>query len=94
MLKFVLALSVGSAIVATAPLSSWGADLSAGPRMAGIDRHCRQIRVCGPRGCEWRRSCWNVCQGGREARYTCGALYGAYGPWGGAGYWDAYTVGY
>jgi hypothetical protein len=26
-------------------------------------------------------------------RYTCYPLYGAYGPFGGVAYWDAYTAG-
>ncbi len=25
-------------------------------------------------------------------RYSCSALYGAYGPYGGVAYWDAYTA--
>jgi hypothetical protein len=47
-----------------------------------------------PAGCFLRQVCRDVCQGGRLARYTCGALYRAYGPWGGRGYWDAFTAAY
>jgi hypothetical protein len=47
-----------------------------------------------PAGCFLRQVRRDVCQGGRLARCTRGALYGAYGPWGGRGYWDAFTATY
>jgi hypothetical protein len=42
--------------------------------------HCGPYTPCGVR-------CRIVC----PDRYSCAPLYGAYGPFGGAGYWGAYT---
>ena len=50
---------------------------------------CTEIYTCGERGCDWRR----VCKGACSDRYSCIPLYGAYGPYGGAGYWSSYTLG-
>jgi hypothetical protein len=90
--KFLIATISG--VLAAGLTSSWGAELSVSPQMRPGEDSRRTVRVCGLDGCEWRRSYWHRCLGGRDARYTCGSLYGAYGPWGGAGYWDAYTAGY
>lgn len=39
---------------------------------------------CGPSGCRWHRvRC--------PDRLSCYPLYGAYGPYGGVGYWSAYS---
>ena len=47
---------------------------------------CRNVWRCGPAGCGWQRiSC------GCPDRYSCSPLYGAYGPYGGVGFWGAYT---
>jgi hypothetical protein len=96
MRKTLFMLATGLAVLLAVPSSA--AELSGGMRVApsrlAAGPHCREVRVCGQFGCEYRRKCWTGCQGGREARYTCGALYGAYGPWGGTGYWDAYTMAY
>jgi hypothetical protein len=48
---------------------------------------CRAIWRCDPNGCAWRSVCPRVCPNG----YSCFPLYGAYGPYGGIGYWGAYT---
>jgi len=93
MLKTLLTLLTGIGLLAIGAAPSWGADVRVGVRGAGAP-YCWRTQVCGPAGCEWRRQCWSACQGGRESRYTCGSLYGAYGPWGGRGYWDNYTMGY
>lgn len=37
--------------------------------------------------CVWPRYGWRGC----PDRYSCSALYGAYGPYGGEGYWAAYS---
>lgn len=45
--------------------------------------------LTGPCDCGWRHHCRPVCPDG----YSCSPLYGAYGPYGGVAYWDAYTGG-
>lgn len=97
--KTLLTLAAGICLVAAGPNPSRGAELPVRDSRSAelpltVGHNCWRVQICGPMGCEWRRRCWNACQGGRESRYTCGALYGAYGPWGGRGYWDAYTMGY
>lgn len=52
------------------------------------NRYCQQIWRCGPAGCNWHRVCSRLCPDGS---YTCSALYGAYGPYGGVSYWGGYT---
>jgi hypothetical protein len=49
---------------------------------------CGSVWTCGPYGCGWRHVCRRVC----PSRYSCSPLYGAYGPFGGTGYWGAYTL--
>ena len=44
---------------------------------------------CGPYGCEWRRRHYRC-----PDRLYCYPLYGAYGPYGGVGYWSTYSYGY
>jgi hypothetical protein len=89
-----LTLLAAMAVLTAGAATSWGADMSRGVRGAETSPHCWRTQVCGPAGCEWRRQCWTGCLGGRESRFTCGALYGAYGPWGGRGYWDGFTMGF
>jgi hypothetical protein len=48
---------------------------------------CRLEWLCGPIGCGW----YHVCRSRCPDRYSCFSLYGAYQPYGGAGYWGAYT---
>ncbi len=50
--------------------------------------YCRDVERCGPAGCVVRRICTRPCPDG----YSCFPLYGAYGPYGGAAYWGAYTM--
>jgi hypothetical protein len=65
------------------------ADLSAGytPRTAALSRNCQDIVRCGPDGCNTFHLCSRPCPDGT----SCFPLYGAYGPYGGVGYWGAYT---
>ena len=49
---------------------------------------CRAARKCNRYGCDWYKICPRRC----PDRYSCSPLYGAYGPYGGVGYWAAYTV--
>jgi hypothetical protein len=58
---------------------------------ADRDVNKRQISRsdCGPTGCRWRRITY-----GCPDRVSCYPLYGAYGPYGGAAYWGAYSYGY
>jgi hypothetical protein len=48
---------------------------------------CERVRMCDPGGCWVKRICWRNCPDG----ISCYPLYGAYGPYGGIGYWGAYT---
>ena len=56
-------------------------------RYAGPPQVCQNIWRCGPAGCNWHHVCAPVCPDGS----SCTPLYGAYGPYGGEGYWGAYT---
>jgi hypothetical protein len=99
MRNIVLTLAAGLCLLAAGPLPSRGAELPfrenrGAPVREAAGHNCWRERVCGPMGCQWHRQCWSGCQGGRESRWTCGSLHGAYGPYGGRGYWDAYTMGY
>lgn len=47
---------------------------------------CRPRQYCHGGVCRWTR----VCRRGCSDRYSCAPLYGAYGPYGGRGYWAAY----
>jgi hypothetical protein len=54
-----------------------------------IESSCRAVWRCGPLGgCGWRRVCTSRCADG----WSCYPLYGAYGPYGGLGYWAGYTA--
>ena len=44
---------------------------------------------CGPYGCQRQRKLY-----GCPDRFSCFPLYGAYGPYGGAAYWAAYSYDY
>ncbi len=85
--------ALGSVVLlGTTSLPSYSADLgvegpAASTRVAGVGRHCREVRRCGPAGCQVRHVCW----GGCTDRYSCYPLYGAYGPYGGSAYWGAFT---
>jgi hypothetical protein len=65
------------------------ADMSAGysHRVIAFSRHCLDLWRCSSIGCGWYRVCSRACTDG----YSCHPLYGAYGPYGGVGYWGAYT---
>jgi hypothetical protein len=58
----------------------------AGPTI--VYRTCKQVWYCSALTCELRRACRVRC----PDRYSCSSLYGAYGPYGGARYWGAYTA--
>jgi hypothetical protein len=57
---------------------------------ADLGVHARHVSRshCGPSGCRWHRVNY------RCPDLSCYPLYGAYGPYGGAGYWGAYSYGY
>src|SRR5262249_52496854 len=80
-----------------APLAALCADVEtqvAAPELHAV-RHarahiastCQSVWTCGPLACGWRQVCRLRC----PDRYSCAPLYGAYGPYSGAGYWGAYT---
>jgi hypothetical protein len=56
-------------------------------RVAAAGPYCQDLWRCGPGGCNWYHVCTRPC----PDRYSCSPLYGAYGPYGGVGYWGAYT---
>jgi hypothetical protein len=56
-------------------------------RPVAMSGNCQNLWRCGPAGCDWHRVCSRPCPDG----YSCAPLYGAYGPYGGVGYWGAYT---
>jgi hypothetical protein len=56
-------------------------------RIASANRYCQDLERCGPDGCKLYHVCTRPCPDG----YSCSPLYGAYGPYGGVGYWGGYT---
>ena len=75
--------------IATVQSDAKAADLSTPPasRVGAIHGNCQDLWRCGPSGCNWHRVCSRPCPDG----ISCAPLYGAYGPYGGVGYWGAYT---
>ena len=59
------------------------------PARVATGGHCSRQWICGPEGCGWQKFCRLGC----PDRYSCSSLYGAYGPYGGTGYWSRYTAG-
>jgi hypothetical protein len=57
--------------------------------VADVGPNCSKIWTCRGDLCQWKRVCWHGC----PDRYSCSPLYGAYGPYGGAAYWGAYSYG-
>jgi hypothetical protein len=70
--------------VRAADLRAHGRDPSA---RAAIGVRCVRRWICAAEGCSWQKFCPVGCPDG----YSCSPLYGAYGPYGGTGYWGAYT---
>jgi len=54
---------------------------------ARTSHSCPRVEVCAGGVCELRRVCPRYCPDG----FSCAPLYGAYGPYGGVGYWAGYT---
>lgn len=54
---------------------------------ARVSASCPRVEICANGVCELRRVCPRRCPDG----YSCAPLYGAYGPYGGVGYWAGYT---
>jgi hypothetical protein len=92
-MKTILPALAGSFVIVAAlsiPSQTQAAELATPPiRSTMVGPHCHSVRHCGPDGCVWHRSCHAPCPDG----YSCYPLYGAYGPYGGVAYWDAYTGG-
>jgi hypothetical protein len=87
-LRVLMAVLLGL-FVSAAVLSATAADMAV-TKEAGftpLPPNCQDLWRCGPAGCAWHRVCSRPCPDG----YSCMALYGAYGPYGGVGYWGAYT---
>jgi hypothetical protein len=88
-LPYVLATVVIGLVISGATRTADAADAVI-PREAGMTPlpvNCQDLWRCGPNGCAWRRVCTRPCPDG----YSCAPLYGAYGPYGGVGYWGGYT---
>ena len=77
------------AIVLAAP-AGLAAAIETPRHLESVLYRCHRAYYCTPTGCEWRRSCYRGCPDG----LSCYPLYGAYGPWGGKGYWRSYTYPY
>ena len=79
-------------IAATTITMAFAALLIASPgRAADLDINNRHVSRsdCGPSGCRQHRPIYRCPDG-----VSCYPLYGAYGPYGGAAYWGAYTYSY
>jgi hypothetical protein len=80
---------LGAALMAAVHVAAGPAEAEPFTQRLSVARPaCTLIWTCGRRNCGWRRSCAPACD-----RYSCSALYGAFGPYGGAAYWSAYTYG-
>ena len=55
------------------------------PARVATGGHCSRQWICGPEGCGWQKFC--------PYSGAYGRGYGAYGPYGGTGYWSRYTAG-
>lgn len=56
-------------------------------------RYAKKVRhVCTGLKCGPYAPCGVRCRIVCTDRYSCAPLYGAYGPYGGTGYWGAYTL--
>jgi hypothetical protein len=73
----------------TMTISAMAADtnIATGRRVAMSSGYCQDLWRCGPGGCNWHRVCTRPC----PDEFSCAPLYGAYGPYGGVGYWGGYT---
>jgi hypothetical protein len=89
-LSTVFAAAILGLIGMSMTISAQAADASvpSGRRVAaGGHLACQELWRCGPAGCNWHRVCTRQCPDG----YSCAPLYGAYGPYGGVGFWGAFT---
>lgn len=56
-------------------------------------RHSKKVRpICDGRYCERYAPCVLHCRIACPDGYSCYPLFGAYGPYGGTGYWSGYTM--
>lgn len=75
--------------------STYAAELGAAPmasrreRVVELGPNCQRLQRCDGDICRMKTICWRGC----PDRYSCAPLYGAYGPYGGSGYWGAYSYG-
>src|SRR5262245_66690334 len=78
-------------VAAILAISSVGLLFAGQGQAADLNANKRQYSRsdCGPYGCQWRHKLY-----GCPDRLSCYPLYGAYGPYGGAAYWGAYSYGY
>ena len=76
-------------VAAIIAISSFALLFASPGRAAELEVNKRHVSRsdCGPAGC--RRITY-----GCPDRVSCYPLYGAYGPYGGAAYWGAYSYGY
>ena len=54
-------------------------------------RHVKHAHTCHSVRCGPYAVCGAHCRVGCPDRYSCGPLFGAYGPYSGPGYWSKYT---
>jgi hypothetical protein len=83
--------AVGLAALFAASVAAWADEQPRVARRPALVRteivsSCRVAWRCGPYGCGWHKICPRRC----PDRYSCQSLYGAYGPYGGVGYWGRY----
>jgi len=91
MRKLIMAVTMAAVVFglqAAAGAADLGVTYNGAPSARVVaEPRCPRQWVCGPAGCGWQRLCRVGCPDG----YSCSPLYGAYGPYGGTGYWGAYT---
>jgi len=95
MRKLSLTIAIAAAVVGLLAFSDVARAADVGvysrgaPARVATGGHCSRQWICGPESCGWQKFCRLGC----PDRYSCSSLYGAYGPYGGTGYWSRYTAG-
>jgi hypothetical protein len=83
MRKIAFMLTLCAAGLAAEPFGA----VAAAATLGSVYNRCERVQMCGPGGCWLQKMCGRSCPDG----ISCFPLYGAYGPYGGVGYWAAYT---
>jgi len=85
---WLIALATSLAAILTASGAELDARLPVPAGQVATLSTCRTVWRCDSFGCQWHKICPRTC----PDRYSCWSLYGAYAPYGGVGFWGAFTM--